>query len=185
MHTTLWAVLVVGGGALGAEPERQLKVVPQRGFPAVESVALYRTSGAKREKVAELTQFEKPTALPSGGPFEVWVRCKGGVAVKAPAPLAVKAGETHELKVGDVFGTVEVFGDSFPRAEKIVLTDPRDPGPGEKGHVALQVAADYRVEMCIPPGTYAVWVVPANGAKAQRVGDRVRVQAGRSVRVGG
>jgi hypothetical protein len=29
-----------------------------------------------------------------------------------------------------------------------------------------------------------VWVVPANGAKAQRVEDSVRVQAGRNVRVG-
>ena len=61
---------------------------------------------------------------------------------------------------------------------------PRDPGPGEKGHTAIQTASDYRVEMAVPAGTYAVWVVPANGAKAQRVDDSVRVQAGRSVKVG-
>ena len=48
----------------------------------------------------------------------------------------------------------------------------------------MQEAADYRVDMCVPPGAYAVWVVPANGAKAQRVVDNARVQAGRSTRVG-
>ncbi len=79
----------------------------------------------------------------------------------------------------------EVFGDNLPRADKVVITDTRDPGPGEKGHVAVQVASDYRTDMAVPPGTYAVWVVPANGAKAQKVEDNVRVQAGRSVKVGG
>jgi hypothetical protein len=98
--------------------------------------------------------------------------------------LTVKSGETHELKIGDLLGSVEVFGDKFPRAEKIVLTDLKDDGPGEKGHVALQAAKEYRVEMAVPPGMYAVWVVPDNGAKAQRVVENVRVQAGRSTRVG-
>jgi hypothetical protein len=147
---------------------------------------VYRAKDGKREAVGTpLTKFDKPLELPDDGPFEVWVKPKAGVEVKVLDKLAVKAGQTHELKLGDVLGTVEVFGDDFPRADKIVLTDTRDPGPGEKGHVALQVAKDYRVEMCVPPGTYAVWVVPANGAKAQRVEDNVRVQAGRSVRVGG
>ncbi|AWM38259.1 hypothetical protein C1280_15535 [Gemmata obscuriglobus] len=177
-------VLVQTCGALGSEPERLFKVVPQRGFPAVESVTLYQTRNSKREKVADVTAFEKPTQLPSAGPFEVWVRCKGGTAVKALDALSVKEGATHELKLGELFGTVEVFGDNLPRAEKIVLTDPRDPGPGEKNHVAVQVATAYRVELCVPPGVYAVWVVPANGGRAQRVEDNVRVQAGRSVRVG-
>jgi hypothetical protein len=88
------------------------------------------------------------------------------------------------LKIADVLGAVEVFGENFPRADKVVLTDVKDPGPGEKGHVPVQVATEYRVDMLVPPGTYAVWVVPANGARAQRVEDNVRVQAGRSVRVG-
>lgn len=176
--------LFVVGGALGGEPERQLKVTPQRGFPAVESVTVYHTKDGKREKLLEVTKFEKPTPLSSDGPFEVWVKCKGGIAVRAADALAVKAGHTHDLKIGDVFGTVEVFGDNFPRAERIVLTDVRDPGPGEKGHAAVQVAGDYRVDVCVPPGAYAVWVVPANGARAQRVVDNVRVLSGRGVRVG-
>jgi hypothetical protein len=134
--------------------------------------------------VAEVTKFDKPAALPGEGPFEVFVKPKGGIPVRTVEKLTVKAGETHELKIGDLLGAVEVFGDDFPRADKVVLTEVKDPGPGEKGHVALQVASDYRVEMIVPPGTYAVWVVPANGARAQRVVDNVRVQAGRSIRVG-
>jgi hypothetical protein len=170
---------------IAADNERQLKVTTQRGIPTIEKVTVYHTKDGKRAVAGELAKLDQPLALPSGGPFEVWVKPKAGIAVKVQEKLTVKAGDTHELKLGDVLGTVEVFGDDFPRAEKIVLTDPRDPGPGEKGHVAIQVAKDYRVEMGVPPGMYAVWVVPANGAKAQRVEDNVRVQAGRSVKVGG
>ncbi|MDY3557566.1 hypothetical protein R5W23_000092 [Gemmata sp. JC673] len=183
MRGAVLLVLVQVSVAFGSEPERLLKVVPQRGFPAVELVTLYHTTNGKREKV-EVTAFEKPTQLPSTGPFEVWVRCKGGTVVKSLDALAVNAGVTHELKVGDLFGTVEVFGDNLPRAGKIVLTAPLDPGPGEKNHVSVQTATDYRVAMCVPPGVYAVWVVPANGGRAQRVEDHVRVHAGRNVRVG-
>jgi hypothetical protein len=176
-------VLLLAGTAISAD-ERQLKVSTQRGIPAIEKVTVYQTKNDKREVVGELAKFDKALALPGDGPFEVWVKPKDGIAVKAVEKLTVKAGQTHELKLGDVLGVVEVFGDNFPRADKVVLTDTRDPGPGEKGHLAIQWAKDYRVEMCVPPGTYAVWVVPANGAKAQRVEDNVRVQAGRSVKVG-
>ena len=178
-------VALIAASALGADGERQLKVHPHRGLPQFELVTVYHTKDGKRESVGELKKLDAPLALPSDGPFEVWAKPKGGIAVKVAEKLTVKAGATHDLKLGDVLGVVEVFGDNFPRADKIVLTDPRDPGPGEKGHVAIQTATDYRVDMAVPAGVYAVWVVPANGAKAQRVEDNVRVQAGRSVKVGG
>ena len=54
-------------------------------------------------------------------PFEVWVKPKGGIAVKVHEKLTVPAGTNHELKLGDVLGAVEVFGDNFPRADKVVL----------------------------------------------------------------
>ena len=162
-----------------------MKVVTQRGFPAIEKVIVYHTKNGKRETVGELAKFDKPLVLSGDGPFEVWVKPKAGIAVKVMAKLTVKSGQTYDLKLGAVLGTVEVFGDNFPRADKIVLTDTRDPGPGEKGHAAIQVANDYRVEMCAPPGTYAVWVVPANGAKAQRVEDNIRVHAGKKLARGG
>lgn len=180
----LTAPLLLAATAFAAD-DRQLKVSTQRGLPAVERVTVSQSKDGKRATVGELTKLDAPLILPSDGPFEVWVKPKDGIAVKVLDMLEVKAGKTHELKLGDRLGVVEVFGDNFPRADKIVLTDPRDPGPGEKGHVAIQVASDYRVEMAVPPGMYSVWVVPANGAKPQRVEDNVRVQAGRSVKVGG
>jgi hypothetical protein len=183
LAVSMFALATVGS-AVAADDERQLKVHLSRGLPTIESVTVYPTKDGKKRSVAELTKFDKPAALPSDGPFEVWAKPKGGIAVRVQEKLTVKSGQTHDLKLGDLLGTIEVFGDNFPRAEKVVVTDTRDPGPGEKGHVPVQTASDYRVEMAVPPGTYAVWVVPANGAKSQRVEDNVRVLAGRSVRVG-
>ena len=170
--------------ATAADNDPQLKVTLSRGLGAVESVTVYRTKDGKRESVASAAKFDKPLTLPGEGPFEVDVKPKGGIAVRAMDKLTVKVGATHEMKLDDLLGAVEVFGDNLPRADKVVVTDVKDPGPGEKGHAAVQVASDYRVDMMVPPGTYAVWVVPANGAKPQLVVENVRVQAGRSVRVG-
>ncbi len=177
--------VLVAASAVGADDARSLKVHTARGLPAIETVSVYHQKDGKRVSAGELTKLDAALPLPSEGPFEVWAKPKGGIAVKAVDGLKVAAGKTHDVKLGEIFGVVEVFGDNFPRADKVVVTDVRDPGPGEKGHVAVQVASDYRVDMLVPVGTYAVWVVPANGSKAQRVEDSVRVQAGRSVRVGG
>lgn len=184
MRAACLLAVLIPGLTFAADNERLLEVRSSRGLPPAETVTVYQTKDGKREVVAEAMKFDKPLALPNDGPFEVWVKPKGGIAVRVLEKLTVKPGTTHEMKLGDVLGAVEVFGDNFPRAEKIVLTDTRDPGPGEKGHVAIQVAKDYRVDMSVPVGTYAVWVVPANGAKPQKVEDNVRVQAGRSIRVG-
>jgi hypothetical protein len=181
MFAPLAVALVLTAAADG---ERQLRVVPARGLAPVESVTIVGSKDGKRESIVEVTKFDKPVTLPGDGPFAVLVKPKGGVAVRVMEKLTVKPGATHELKLGDLLGAVEVFGDDLPRAEKIVVTSVKDAGPGEKGHAAVQVATEYRAAMLVPPGTYAVWVVPANGARPQRVADNVRVQAGRSVRVG-
>jgi hypothetical protein len=169
-----------------ADGERKLTVVPSKALPAVEAVAVYPTGArpGKEKPAASATKPGEPVVLPGEGPFDVWVTPKGGLAVRAAEKLTVKAGQTHELKLADVLGVVEVFGDNLPRANKLILTAPDDPGPGEKGHAPVQVAADYRIGMAVPEGVYAVWVVPANGARPRKVEDRVRVHAGRTTRVG-
>jgi hypothetical protein len=169
-------------GAAG-ETDRKLVVVPTKLF-AVEAVSASYTTDSGEKKTQVWKKLDKPLSLPVDGPFEVFVLPKGGIPVRVADKLTVKSGQSHELKIGDLLGSVEVFGDKFPRAAKVVLTDVKDDGPGEKGHIPLQVAKEYRVEMAVPPGTYAVWVVPDNGSKAQRVVENVRVQAGRSTRVG-
>ncbi|MCE9567237.1 MAG: hypothetical protein K8U57_34985 [Planctomycetes bacterium] len=176
-------LFIAASVALAADEDRKLSIVPTKLF-AVESVMLLETTKDGKVKPQTVKFSEKPIVLTGDGTYEVFLKPKGGIPVRVADKLTVKPGATHELKVGDVLGSVEVFGDSFPRASKVVLTDLKDDGPGEKGHVALQVAKEYRVEMAIVPGQYAVWVVPDNGAKPQRVVENVRVQAGRSTRVG-
>lgn len=182
----VWVAIIglLGATVSATEGDRQLQVVTSRAIPAIESVIVYQTKDQKRQSIGELSKFDKPFTLPNDGPFDVYAKPKSGVSIKVAEQLTVKSNQTHELKLEELIGTIEVFGDNFPRADKIVLTDERDPGPGEKGHVPVQVATEYRVDMAAPPGFYAVWVVPANGAKAQKVVDRVRVMAGKPVRVG-
>jgi len=183
--------LAVAGAASAADGDRQLKVVPSKALPAIEAVTVYKTgdikAGKERPKpLLAATKFGDPLILPGAGPFDIYAKPKGGIPVLVAEKVTVTPGRPHELKLGDLLGTVEVFQkDDSPRAEKVVVTATDDPGPDEKGHVAVQVGSDYRVEMPVPEGFYAVWVVPANGARAQRVADRVRVLTGRSVRVGG
>jgi hypothetical protein len=183
--------LLLGAATLpAADDDRRLKVVTSKALPAIESVAVYKAGdgkpGQKRPKpLLTVTKYADPATLPGEGPFDVYAKPKGGIEVRVAEKLTVQAGQTHELRLGDLLGTVEVFQrDDFPRPEKFVVTAPDDAGPDEKGHVAVQTGNDYRVEMPVPEGFYAVWLVPANGARAQRIADRVRVLPGKNVRVG-
>lgn len=181
------AVLLLASAARADEPAR-LTVVPAKTQPAVEAVVLYKGGAVKpgqpRPKAVLVADLKAPVVLPGGGPFDVYVRPKGGVEVLVAAGLRAEAGKTHAIKLADKLGVIDVFRrDDSPRVGKIVVTDPFDAGPDEKGHVAVQTAPDFRVEMLVPEGDYAVWVVPENGARAVRVADRVRVLSGRIVRV--
>ena len=97
--------------------------------------------------------------------------------VKVTISLSVPA-----LIVSELVGLVNAT--DSPKVESIVVTDEKDPGPGEKGHTPIQRVADYKEDLVVPAGFYAVWIVPSNGAKAQRIADRIRVQAGSETRVG-
>jgi len=186
MRLALAAVLIASA-ARADEPAR-LAVVGSKTQPAIESVAVYRfvapSRTAQPKPVVTATKLDPPFALPDGGPFTVFVTPKGGAAVVVERNVKVEPGKTHTIKLVEKLGVIDVFRrDDSPRVGKIVATDPFDAGPDEKGHVPVQTAADFRVEMLLPEGDYAVWVVPENGARAIRVADRVRVLAGRVVRV--
>jgi hypothetical protein len=62
----------------------------------------------------------------------------------------------------------------------LIVTPYDDEGPETKKHVVIQTASDTRAEMAVPPGDYAVWVVPESGARARRVVDKIRVLAGKT-----
>jgi len=127
--------------------------------------------------------FSKPTPVLQHSEYEVWFTPKGGLAVKLLPQWLAGAG-ANAIQLSDYLGTVVALGDGLPKAEAIVVTAESDPGPGEKGHKPIQRAADYKDDLIVPAGFYSVWIVPANGTKAQRIADRIRVQAGRETRVG-
>jgi len=184
------ALFGVASVAVAGGEERHLTVTTSRALPKIETVVIYEAGAVKPGKerpkpLLSSARFGEPIALPGNGPYDVYVKPKGQIEVLAAEKLAVKPGEPVELKLAERLGAVQVFqNDDSPRLGKIVLTAQDDPGPDEKGHVAVQVGTEYREELVVPEGFYAVWLVPGNGARAQRIVERTRVLAGRTVRVG-
>ncbi len=119
--------------------------------------------------------FDRELDFEGAGPFDVYFTPKGGQAVLAIAGWK----PAKELKLSSRLGTVSVRGDDLPRVSAIALTFQDDPGPGAKGHVPIQTVADYKEDLVVPDGSYAVWIVPDNGAKARKIEDKIRVYAGR------
>jgi len=168
---------------LAAEADRTLTVEVGQSLPTFSQIAVYRSGDAAKPKPLAIVASGTPTVLPSPGPFEVQATPKGGLRIVVAQKLEIPAGAARTLKLAELLGVVEVLGDNFPRAESIVITAKQDPGPGEKGHVPVQRAKEYREEMVVPEGNYAVWIVPANGSRALKVRDDIRVLCGRSLRV--
>lgn len=184
-------VLVLFAFATGsaADGDRSLTVAASKSLPKIDAVIVYEAGAVKPGKKAPKPVVSgKPgeaIALPGDGPFDVYVRPKGQSEVPIAVKLSVKAGAKRELKLGDALGTLQLFpNDDSPRLGRIVLTDPLDPGPDEKGHVPVQIGTEYREELVVPDGSYAVWLVPGNGARSQRIAERVRVLPGKNVRIG-
>jgi hypothetical protein len=178
--TTLLMILCLPVSAA----ERGLRVSASEGFlPALEAIVVVKAGeagpGSKECKpLARATSYQE-TLRPSGdGPFDVWWQPKKGLAVKAFAEVRLADG-IKELKLDERLGIVRFRGDTQPRARLVTITAKDDPGPDEKGHVALQTATEYRVDMVVPEGFYSLWITPDNGARAIKVVDRFRVHAGR------
>ena len=134
-------------------------------------------------KTLVVTDFSKSIGVLPGGKYHVFFTPKGGMKVKAIHEWIPKA-RRYTIQLADHLGTTVVLGDNLPRVESILLTEETDPGPGEKGHRPIQRVSYYKEDLIVPPGFYSVWIVPTNGAKAQRIANRIRVLAGRETRVG-
>lgn len=182
-------LLLIATTVSAAGADHQLTVTPSKALPKIDAVLVYDADAVKpgkaRPKPVAMGKPGEAIALPGAGPFDVYVRPSGQHEVRAAAMINASPGQPKELKLGEVFGTLQVFqNDNSPRLGSIVLTDPFDAGPDEKGHIPIQIGTDYREELVVPEGFYAVWLVPGNGARAQRIAERVRVLPGKNVRVG-
>ena len=177
-----FALLAFPSLATAAE-EIRVTITPSAALPKGGEIALVPTGkpgpAAKGfNAVLQTKEFGKEVAIVGAGPFDVWYTPKGGNPVLAVAGWKVAKG-SNELKPGSHLGTVIVRGDDLPRAGGIVVTSTDDPGPGAKGHAPIQQVPDYKEDLVVPDGFYSVWLISANGAKSQRLADKIRVLAGR------
>ena len=180
------AVLFAAAAVAALDPP-ELVIVRGRAIPKGGTVIVTPAGkpgpGQKDHKpVATATDVTGNTPLPAAGTYDLYFTPKGGLPVKLLEKWEAKVGK-QTVTLSDHLGTVFVRSDDLPRADAVVVTATDDPGPGEKGHIAIQKAGDYKEDMVVPAGTYAVWVMPFNGAKAQKVADNVRVLAGREAKV--
>jgi hypothetical protein len=185
MYRSALAVLAwLMSSLITAAAERELRVTaPENLFPALKVVVVVKAGAPgpgvpKHEAVAAMAKYGDSIKLKSEGPFDLWWQPKEGLAVKAVDGLKIAEG-VKEIKLDEYLGVVRFRGDDQPRARLVTLTPQDDPGPEEKGHVAAQTASDYRVDMVVPAGFYALWVTPDNGARARKVNDRLRVLPGK------
>ena len=156
---------------------------PMYFLPPVKSIILTKAGEpgpgtAKHTAIATVASLKDEAKLPVNGPFDIWFVPRDGKPIKAVANWKPKDG-ANEVKLNDHLGVINFRGDGQPRGS-LLVTPHLDDGPESKKHVVVQTAGDTRAEMVVPPGDYAIWVVPDSGARARRVVDRVRVLAGKT-----
>lgn len=183
----LSALILLALPAAGFAADRTVRFSsPLYFLPPVKAVVVTKAGEPgpdqpKHAAVASVASLKDEARLPGDGPFDVWLVPKDGKPVKAVAGWKAKDG-SNEVKLNDHLGVINFRGEGQPRGS-LLVTSYDDPGPELKGHTVVQTAGDTRAEIVVPPGDYAVWVVPATGARARRVADKVRVLAGKTATV--
>ena len=176
-----FAFLMIPPSAMAADVKitvSTMAIIPKGGEVALVPTGKSGPADKGFTAVLKTKEFSKELDLLGTGPFDVWFTPKGGKPVLAVTNWKVENG-ANELKLGSYLGAVFVRGDDLPRTGGIVVTATDDPGPGEKGHAPLQNVPDYKEDLVVPAGFYAVWSISDNGAKARKVADKIRVLAGR------
>ncbi|HEY8504635.1 MAG TPA: hypothetical protein VIL46_08635 [Gemmataceae bacterium] len=182
---TVLALLALAAPAARGDEGPGLRFVPPEfPLPALKSLTLTPPDdpgpgAAAHRPLAAVTEYARTLKLPGEGPYAVWWQPREGKAIPLLRDVRAEDDAVREVRLADHLGVVRVRGRDLPRAEFLVLTPPDDPGPDEQGHAPVQTARDYRQEMAVPPGFYAVWMKPANGSRAQRIERKVRVLPGK------
>ncbi len=164
------AMRFVGTGELLATTKTI--VIVEAGQPAPDGILV---------SIAKVDGIPQAVQLPSRGPFDIWLLPKNGIAVRVVKGIMAEVGTVTEVKLDHYLGIVNACGDTHPPASLITVAPPDDPGPGEKGHKAIQVSKVYCVDMVVPEGVYSLWITPEDGGKPRKISDRLRVQAGKTV----
>jgi hypothetical protein len=169
---------------VGLAAERTIRFTsPMYFLPPAKAIVITKAGEpgpgtAEHEAIASIAALKEEAKLPGEGPFDVWFVPKDGKGIKAVAGWKAKDG-ANEIKLNDHIGVINFRGDGQPRGT-LLVTPHDDEGPETKKHVVIQTAGDTRAEMAVPPGDYAIWVVPETGARARKVVDKIRVLAGKT-----
>ncbi len=133
--------------------------------------------------LATINGYDKKVKIANNCPINIWWFPKEGLPVLIRENFPIAKLKKLEIVLDEFLGLVEVDGRNQPRCSRIVLTETDDPGPDEKNHVPQQTAKDYRELIAVREGFYAVWIIPDNGSRAQKIADRIRVQSGKKTTV--
>lgn len=178
-------VLVVAGSVVVAG-ENTTSVRFTLALPvAVQHVVVVPAGEMVSAKSARTVELAKAIELSTNTVSDVWVMPKVGLPVRAlakfkPAVPKEPLGKPAMVTLDDELALLRIVRTDLPRPSKVVLAPVFDRGPDEPGHKAVQTVPDYSTPLLAPPGQYSLWVVPANGARPQRVEDNLRLLAGRS-----
>jgi len=161
---------------------------PEKLFPPMKALVIVKAGEpgpglAKHQPIASIDRYKETLKFSTEGPYDVWWQPKTGQPVRVLANLTLKDGEEREIKLADLLGIVTFRGDEQPRASLVTIAPQDDPGPGEKGHRAIQTAHEFRVDMVVPDGFYSLWITPENNGRPRKIIDRFRAQAGKSVQL--
>jgi hypothetical protein len=171
-----------------AQPEVKFTLPDDAGFPAPKKLVLVKAGApgpgqAKHQAIVEITTLGKPVKLPEAGPFDVWwVSQHDGMATKILANESFKEG-IREIALLEIVGGVRVRGDNRARPQIIALAEPNAPGPDDEGYAPLATCKEFKTEMIVPAGFYALWFRGGNSARAEKLDNKLKVLAGKIVEV--
>ena len=173
------AGMIVVGRSVRAAGPRTLALSPTPNLPKLgQFVAASQGDSPKAADFKPLAQLShKSSKISSAAAVDVWFVPKIGLPVLVRSNWKWSESETLDPEL--YLGTARIDRENLPRLGKIVLTAEADPGPDEKGHRPIQFVEDSMDELVALAGEYAVWVVPFNGLRAERIVDRLRIQSGK------
>jgi Mg-chelatase subunit ChlD len=163
---------------------RTVKLLPTTvRLPEMESIYL-APPGTDRmalrvSKVARLAKYGESMRIPRSDKsptFDLWWFPATGRAIRMVKDLPVSA--PVEIQPADYLGLVRVTGSSLPKAGLVLLT-PVGTADFAIRADAAQTSEGYGKDMVVAPGSYDLWIEPADGNKAEKLVEKVEVTAGK------
>ena len=144
----------------------------------VDRMALRADHVAKIEKYGEILRIPPSVKIDK---FDIWWVPQQGRAIRMSKDLHVDE-TTLTIKPEDHLGLVRVTGKNLPAAGNVLLTPVGTASFAIRAQ-ATQTASGFGKDMVVAPGDYDLWIEPADGARAERVAERLKVEAGKATLV--